>query len=175
MEATLLARNPSRQKRGLSPGIIIRGWAFLSYAGKPIGLLGKGDRLDHDAFEPPVEIVPIGSLVVGECGLEPGLNQASILKCVGRHTTRLSASALARTADLLTELADKIDRDGENVLELDLPLSQSQLADLLGLSVVHMNRTMMQLKTGNLIRYGKGPLTILDRPRLARLYAAIHD
>lgn len=143
---------------------------MLSYGGRPVALLGKGDYLTREAFLPPMKILPIGQLVVEDSGASsPGLGPSDLLRRLGRHAARLSQSALSRTADFFLELAEKFANEGQETLEIDLPLSQSQLAQLLGMSVVHMNRTMMQLKAGNYVRYGKGILIIPDRQRLADL------
>jgi CRP-like cAMP-binding protein len=56
--------------------------------------------------------------------------------------------------------------DGQS---FDFPLTQTQLADTLGLSVVHLNRSLQRLRNLGLISWGRGPLTILDRERLAHL------
>lgn len=176
MQLTEPGRNTATRNREVSPGTIVQGWALLSYENRPIGLFGKGDYLTRDLFRPPMKITPMGQLVVenGEA-LSSGPDHAEMLRCLGRHASRLSESALCRTADFFTELAEKIDWEGEDALEVDLPLSQSQLAALLGMSVVHMNRTMMQLKGSKIVDYKKGILTILDRERLAELCAAIHS
>lgn len=51
--------------------------------------------------------------------------------------------------------------------EFDFPLSQSVLADALGLSVVHVNRMLRELRARNLIVWRSRTLTILDWDRLA--------
>jgi CRP-like cAMP-binding protein len=47
-----------------------------------------------------------------------------------------------------------------------LPITQSQIGDALGLSSVHVNRTLMELRSAGLIRLEKGTLTILDEKGL---------
>lgn len=60
--------------------------------------------------------------------------------CLGRK------SAMARLAHLLCELVARLDgaRDGD-AAQLDLPLRQEQIADILGLTTVHVNRTIRHL------------------------------
>ena len=50
-----------------------------------------------------------------------------------------------------------------------LPLTQEQLSDALGLSTVHVNRTLMQLRAQGLIALGKSRLTILDWKGLTKV------
>jgi CRP-like cAMP-binding protein len=67
-------------------------------------------------------------------------------------------SAIQRLADLLLELHDRLERIGlvEN-RGFHLPLTQEHLADALGLSVVHVNRSLKTLRTRNLatLRFGR--------------------
>ncbi|WP_426955504.1 Crp/Fnr family transcriptional regulator [Muricoccus radiodurans] len=49
-----------------------------------------------------------------------------------------------------------------NTRSCSLPLTQNDLADTLGLSLVHANRTIMQLRNRGLITWKGGVLTILD-------------
>lgn len=59
---------------------------------------------------------------------------------------RLGAlSALERTAHLLVELSTRLELAGESVAAQALPLKQELLADALGLSLVHVNRTLKRL------------------------------
>lgn len=51
--------------------------------------------------------------------------------------------------------------------QFDLPLTQTELADTLGLTSVHINRMLSRLREQALITLGKGRLTILDPERLA--------
>lgn len=76
-------------------------------------------------------------------------------------------SAQKRLAHLLCELFVRSDAVGlANGLQCIVPLSQSDLADLLGLSLVHTNRSLQALRAENLLRLESRLLTILDFPRL---------
>jgi len=87
-----------------------------------------------------------------------------------RQVVRLGRmSALERTAEFILELLDRQQRSGlARNGRIDLPLTQEVLADHLGLSVVHMNRTLQQLRREGLIVYRAGCLLIPDPDRLAR-------
>jgi CRP-like cAMP-binding protein len=50
-----------------------------------------------------------------------------------------------------------------------LPLSQAVLADTTGVTTVHVNRVLQQLRRDGLIALRRQQLTILDPVRLARL------
>ena len=79
-------------------------------------------------------------------------------------------TALERMAHLLLELHYRMQdaglaQDGK----FPLPLTQSQFGEALGLSLVHVNRTLQQLRRDQLIELKPGRVAILDRDRLERL------
>jgi CRP-like cAMP-binding protein len=51
----------------------------------------------------------------------------------------------------------------------DLPMTQEDLADAMGLSAVHLNRSLQRLRTDGLIKLKSRRLTVLDRPTLEAL------
>lgn len=72
-------------------------------------------------------------------------------------------SAFERTAHLLVELHERQVRVGlAPPGEIALPLTQDVLADILGLSVVHMNRTLQQMRRRGLISYQGGRVVLPD-------------
>lgn len=89
---------------------------------------------------------------------------------VARHIVRLGRlSAYERCAHFFLELHDKQRRNGLGTVgAVLLPLSQDVLADLLGLSAVHINRTLQQLRRDGLISYSDGRVLLPDLPGLAR-------
>jgi CRP-like cAMP-binding protein len=50
----------------------------------------------------------------------------------------------------------------------ELPLTQEELADALGLTPVHVNRVLQRMRGEGLITFKSGSLTILDYPRLEK-------
>jgi CRP-like cAMP-binding protein len=54
-------------------------------------------------------------------------------------------------------------------LGYDLPLTQSVLADTLGMTTTHLNRSLQELRAKDLIRFGSGHLRILNWDRLREL------
>ena len=81
-----------------------------------------------------------------------------------------SRSALERVAHLFCELQVRLRAVGlvENNA-FDLPITQEVLADTTGLSNVHLNRTLQELRRQGLIEFRYRRLTILDLPRLKAL------
>lgn len=76
-------------------------------------------------------------------------------------------SALARMAHLFCELCARLEVVGlAEGGRYDFPLTQRELADCLGLTVVHANRTVQELRRRGLIELGSRQVTILDRPGL---------
>lgn len=88
--------------------------------------------------------------------------------CLLNHVVRLGRqSAQARLAHLLLELRDRLQRVGLcSGDRLHLPLTQETLADALGLSLVHVSRTLGQMRRGRLIAMQSGWVTLLDEAYL---------
>jgi CRP-like cAMP-binding protein len=79
-------------------------------------------------------------------------------------------SAATRLANLFCELFERLARVGlvrESAYEL--PLTQQDLADVSGLSVIHVNRILQQFRQSGLLSFSGGVLQILDLPRLRKL------
>jgi len=79
-------------------------------------------------------------------------------------------SALERVADLLLELHDRLEPVGLLTEDgFDLPLTQEQMADALGLSLVHVNRSLRTLRLNGLATVRFGRVTGFDAPQLRAL------
>jgi len=79
-------------------------------------------------------------------------------------------SATTRLANLLCELFERLDRVGlVRASAYELPLTQQNLADVTGLSVIHVNRVLQQFRRMGLVSFSGGLLQILDLPRLRKL------
>jgi CRP-like cAMP-binding protein len=91
-------------------------------------------------------------------------------------------TAYERMAHLFCEMYHRLNAIGQasNGSYL-LPLTQTGLGDTLGLSTVHVNRTLQDLRAQNLISFKGGILTINDLPALERAgffnpdYLHLHD
>lgn len=79
-------------------------------------------------------------------------------------------SALQRLADLLLELHNRLDQIGMvDERGFYLPVTQEHLADALGLSVVHVNRSLKALRLNGMATFRFGRVTHFDRARLEEL------
>lgn len=83
---------------------------------------------------------------------------------IGRRT------ALERTAHFFMELAERMNLIGRGTeTEFKCPLSQFVLADALGLTAIHVNRTLRQLRERHLLSVRKGTVIIHDLDGLRKL------
>jgi CRP-like cAMP-binding protein len=89
------------------------------------------------------------------------LVEASIMRewiaNIGRRDAR------SRTAHMLCEVALRREKAGLGAREtFDLPMTQEQLGDALGLTAVHVNRTLKSLENDGLIMRSKRSVTVAD-------------
>lgn len=79
-------------------------------------------------------------------------------------------SALERLAHLLCEVFTRLEvgglNDGQAFL---LPLTQAELGDTLGISLVHANRVVGELRARGIVRWRGEQVEILDWPALRDL------
>lgn len=78
-------------------------------------------------------------------------------------------SALERAAYLLAFLHKRAVTVGMNGADLKIPLTQQHVADTLGLSIVHTNKTLRKLTNRGLIRWQGGGCEVRDADELARI------
>lgn len=77
-------------------------------------------------------------------------------------------SGLGHLAHLLCEMFLRLQVIGHvRGMSFDLPLTQSVLGDVLGLSTVHVNRLISQLRAEGLVSWSHSQVEILDWDRLA--------
>ena len=99
----------------------------------------------------------------GEMAASTLLAQERMLS-LGRRTAR------ARLAHLMCEVAARgVGEEPGHVYAL--PVTQNDLADLLGLSVVHVNRILQGLRRESLLEFSRGRLRILNVAELERVAA----
>ena len=93
------------------------------------------------------------------------------------HLTRLlwlvamgRRSGLGHLAHLVCELFTRLSAVGLNEGQtFHMPLTQTVLSDALGLSTVHVNRLIAELRREGLVRWTNPEIEILDWPRLAQI------
>jgi CRP-like cAMP-binding protein len=71
-------------------------------------------------------------------------------------------SAYSRIAHLLCEVIARLTAVQTDGVVCDLPLTQQELADSLGLSLVHVNRILQRLRASGLISLRRGSLQVHD-------------
>jgi len=99
------------------------------------------------------------------CYATASLDEAYLLNQlmrVGRQT------AYERTAHFILEIHERLSIVGlAGETTVSIPLTQEIMADALGLSVVHLNRTLQQLRRNQLIEFKGGLVKLLEPARLA--------
>jgi len=179
--------------REARPRLILQGWAcrqrILSDGQRQIfGFLLPGDGVGLSAEARALDGASVAALTRVEYAdasmlreilalqdarhdrLRRGLALARLYEdaCLLDHVVRLGRQAApARLGHLFLELRDRLHRAGLGFGDrLHLPLTQETLADALGLSLVHVGRTLGQMRRDRLIALEGGWLTILDEARL---------
>ena len=95
------------------------------------------------------------------------LHEGYLLNHLGRLGRQ---TAYERVAHLLLELCQRSAAVGlSDAGASPLPLTQEVLADALGLSLVHINRTLQQLRRDGLLEIRASSLRLLDADRLAAI------
>jgi len=80
--------------------------------------------------------------------------------------------SLEKLAHALCELEARLSAIGQmRGRTIELPLNQEDFADILGISVIHVNRTFRRLSEEKTAEYRKGAIDLLDRNRLAEISA----
>ncbi|MGH6879127.1 MAG: Crp/Fnr family transcriptional regulator [Rhizomicrobium sp.] len=101
------------------------------------------------------------------CYATASLDEAYLLNQlmrVGRQT------AYERTAHFILEIHERLGIVGlAGETTVAIPLTQEIMADALGLSVVHLNRTLQQLRRNQLIEFKSGLVKLLQPERLCEI------
>jgi len=171
--------------------LIIEGWAGVSRT-LPDGrtqitcVLLPGDMHDLDIFAPSpprysiVAITPLAVIELRRDRLKFLVSQSpAIAKALWCNSLAASArqqewiatlgqrTALERLAYMLCELHGRLKAAGQTPGELlPFPLTQSDLAEMTGLTPIHVNRTLQVMRSRSLVHLSQRLLTILDLPQL---------
>ena len=118
------------------------------------------DRYLHDPERGIFAVVDgLGGHAAGEHAAETAVEV--LRERLGRQT------GYERTAHLLLELGDRLAAAGlGDGRRFPMPLTQESLADALGLSVVHVNRILQQLRRERLIELRSGEAVLIERDLL---------
>lgn len=142
----------------------------------PGDLIGRCDQPRALAFTTVVALSDVTWCVAPSLDQAPGLRDAYAMSgAMGEahllgHVVRLGRlNALERTGDLFLEVHERLSLAGLVVADgFELPLTQEMLADALGLTSVHVNRMLQQLRRDGDLTWHGGRATIPDPAALAR-------
>ena len=176
---------------GVRPRFIVSGWACrqrLMPDGRRqiFSLLLPGDGFGFGARPQlasitaltaveTVDATPVQDAVRrgGAPGLARALAASDLLEdaLLLDHAVRLGRlTAFERVAHFLLELQQRLEVAGLGDRQrFPLPLTQEIMADTLGLSIVHVNRTLQQLRRSGMIELRSGVAILLEPDSMARL------
>lgn len=80
-----------------------------------------------------------------------------------------------RVAATLLKLADRVGRERETDVLIDMPLSRQDLADMTGATIETVSRVMSDLRSRGIVDSGRRWASIVDRPVLERIAAGDID
>lgn len=130
---------------------------------EPIGDIEAAEVLASDLLEAFSETPRLATAILWAASRDEAM--------VVEHLVGLGRrEADARMAHYLLELGSKLALVGMGSKEgYDCPLTQYHLADALGLSAVHVNRVLRQLRESGLVTFRDGHVAFHDYDRLADL------
>jgi CRP-like cAMP-binding protein len=169
--------------------IIVSGWACRSRIltdgrRQILGFLLPGDVLGFHRHRQPIATTSVNAITsVSICDapatdarrIGSGLAEAYAMSCalqeayLFNHIVRLGRqTAYERLAHLMLELAERLRRAGLAIgNRFPMPLTQEYLGDTLGLTSVHINRTLQQLRREQMLEAANGYVTLLQPDALA--------
>lgn len=157
---------------------IVEGWCVRAQElsdgrRQVVALLAPGDTLlgkDNPAGRLP--LIALTRTAV-EC-LPPSREAIGAVSEFGAVVAQASRaglrSARERVAHLFCELAERAPRPARGeVADFAFPLTQEQIGEVLGLSLVHVNRTLQDLRSEGLLTFRAGRAVLLQPTRAAKL------
>lgn len=119
---------------------------------------------DHVALKEITETEPHLARLLWLDTLIDGAIHREWIVAMGRRSKR------AHLAHLVCELFVRLKAVGKTEdYSFRFPLTQTELADVLGISVVHLNKTLQPLRREGLLSWVSQVITILDWPKLTAL------
>jgi CRP-like cAMP-binding protein len=77
--------------------------------------------------------------------------------------------APARLAHVVVELRERLKMIGHEDASFEVPLTQEQIGEALGITAVHANRVIKQLRQDGIVDFRRGRVDVLDETRLMEL------
>lgn len=170
------------------PMVVVSGWVgrtrlFADGRRQILNLLLPGDLFGFSRHVQPRAMTTIMALTEAQIGVAPpastdsGLAKAYAIAtaseqlCLFRQIGRLGQlSAYERLADFLLETYDRLAMSDQAAGgTMPMPLTQEALGDLLGLTSVHINRTLQAMRHDGLLDLRSGMARLRDIARLRRL------
>lgn len=172
---------------GSPPLFLLSGWACLAHSLRDgrrqiLAFLLPGDGVGFDLLtrsQRSVEALALTPLKVryAQPGFTAGAERVSRVfagaaaaqqgRMIDQMVRLGRQTAYERMAHLLLELHGRLAEIGETRGDsFHLPIKQEILADALGLSLVHVNRTLQQMRRDQLIDMRGAQMTLLDRAAL---------
>jgi len=179
----------------LSFSVLLSGWAaryqIVRNGGRQITqLLLPGDSFDFDPYsseEAVDEIVTLCDCEIANISyaeIDRAIEVSPAIRCAmlsyGCMENAIFASwvvnigrrdAYERMAHLICELHHRLAIDDAGAVdgEFQFPLTQEDLADVLGLTPVHINRKLQMLRENDVIRLRSKRMTVLNLPALKKI------
>jgi CRP-like cAMP-binding protein len=113
-------------------------------------------RVPHEALRAAAAANEIAEAFWRDCAADSAIASEWVVN-VGRRKAR------PRIAHLLCEIATRLGTNGNgNIFSFPLPVTQNHIAHATGLSTVHVNRSLQELKRSNLAILGRAEARVLD-------------
>jgi CRP-like cAMP-binding protein len=171
----------------LKSGLAIRQRPLRDGGQAILDLYLPGDLIELDSlfFAPPLDTVLALTSVSYRAFDHAALNRLmheprlalQLMRHLAEEKQRLDATAILlgqfkareRTAALLLLIWRRLKRALGTEDRASLPLTQKQLADYLGLDVIHLNRTLGALRKSGALRFRKGAIVIQNVTQLKQI------
>ena len=115
----------------------------------------------HKSLYPIIESAPHLARLLWLSTVIDGAIQRTWVTCLGRRSANMHLAHLICELFLRLETVGLVDGESFN-----FPLTQADVADAVGLSTVHVNRIIQELRSKKLITWERKVITVLDRARL---------
>ena len=78
--------------------------------------------------------------------------------------------APSRLAHIIVELRERLKVIGQvSGARFEMPLTQEQIGEAMGITAVHVNRIVKQLRDDNVLELHRGSVTVIDEQKLLEL------
>lgn len=175
----------------VGPSIIVSGWACRSrlladgrrqilgflLPGDVVGMCRQADPIAVSAVSAITAVTICDAPMIEGQRADTGLTAAYAISAaleeayLLNHVTRLGRqTAYERLAHLMLEFWERLGQAGIAAgNRFQMPLTQEYLGDTLGLTSVHINRTLQQLRREHMLEASNGFVTLLEPDALAAI------